>query len=179
MIDYILFYLNLKSMEAIFINLINASIEPIKEIGDAVTLIKAFSSLAWRNSIVRCVSKNENFVTHLFIQECNTIRKDFDANRRKPPLRKFEPAHAGAALWAKSLLTSIKWKWNQLCIMSDSHEIEDNEVKSEFAKIVSTLEAYQRQRHRDWIDSLLTEDVSKLPQRFDQVRLYFICIISF
>ena len=166
-------------MECIFINLINSSIEPIREIGDAVTLIKAFSSLAWRSSIFRCVSKNKKFVKHLFIQHCNTIREDFDSNRRKPPLRKYEPQYAGSALWAKSLLTSIKYKWDQLCVMNDSHQIQDKDVIIVFDKVVNTLEAYQRQRHRDWIGSLVAEDVSTLSQRFDQVRLNCFCIITF
>lgn len=153
-----------------FISLINTSFEPIQEIGDAVTLLKTFSPLARRMPIRRCIERRERDVHLFFVRHCHTVREEFDSNRRKPPLRNYEPQYAGAAIWAQSLLISVKNKWNQLKMLGNFSKKIDVEASNIYEKVVNTIQAFQSQRYKDWVDSLSLIETSNLHQRLERVR---------
>lgn len=153
-----------------FINIINASFEQVQGIGNAITLLQTFKSIARRESILRCMQNKEKHIHILFVQYCSALREQFDSCRRNPPLRKYEPKHAGAALWAQSLLDAVNEKWRQMKTLNSSHEIHDIDSRSSFEKIGSTLIAFRSQRYKDWKDSLSTTNASDILQRLDQVR---------
>ena len=50
----------------------------------------------------------------LFIHDVEEVRREFDENRREPPLRNDEPRWAGSALWATALAQNVEHSWSLL-----------------------------------------------------------------
>ena len=78
-------------------------------------LLESFSSLARRDSILRCVEKKSAEVHDKYIQEMGLVKNTFDKLKGEPPMiHRDYPRYAGAALWAKSLLARVQRQWSLL-----------------------------------------------------------------
>jgi len=109
--DYNVFKNSIKDLEVMYTNVMNTSFEGVSRVSDAVSVLEIFYALAKRDAIQRCVEKKTVDMYLLFIRMVEEVRRDFDENRRAPPLRNNEPRWAGSALWAKSLAQSVQESW--------------------------------------------------------------------
>ena len=81
---------------------------------EAVGVLQIFQSLAKRDAIKRCVEKKNSDLYLLFIHDVEEVRREFDENRRAPPLRNDAPRWAGSALWATALAQNVEHSWSLL-----------------------------------------------------------------
>ena len=113
--DYNTFKNNMKDLEVMFQNVINTAFDGAATILAGVELLDAFSSLARREAIRRCVEKKSADVFSAFMAEVTGVKKSFDKLKSSPPLiHRDHPKYAGAALWARSLHLRVQRQWQQL-----------------------------------------------------------------
>ena len=111
-------------------NVINTAFDGAATTAAGVELLEAFSSLAKRDSIKRCVEKKSAEVFQTFAQELGHVKSTFDKLKGSPPLiHRDHPRFAGGALWAKSLHARITKQWEMLdaarSFLAPSREAED------------------------------------------------------
>ena len=74
------------------------------------------------------------------------------------------PRHAGAALWARSLLNRIKHDWALLEAQKYfARTREADEAKVAFQQLVAVLEDYTMKMYQDWLGKM---------QGYDQSQMY-------
>ena len=99
----------MKDLEVMMQNVINNAFEGVSTVVGGVELLEAFSSLAKREAIKRCVEKKTADMFTFFMQDVNLVKKDFDSLKKNPPpIHRDHPHYAGAAMWAKGLLNRIQ-----------------------------------------------------------------------
>lgn len=112
--DFNIFKNSVKDLEVMYTNMISASFEGVNCVAEAVGVLQIFQSLAKRDAIKRCVEKKNSDLYLLFIHDVEEVRREFDENRREPPLRNDEPRWAGSALWATALAQNVEHSWSLL-----------------------------------------------------------------
>jgi dynein heavy chain len=101
--DYNRFKNDVKDLEVMYTNVINAAFEHNSTVAEGVLLTETFQGLAKRDAIKRCVERKATETNNMFLKQSASIRGEFEMNRLNPPLRLHEPQYAGSALWAHSL----------------------------------------------------------------------------
>ena len=136
-------------------NVINTAFDGAATTAAGVELLEAFSSLAKRDSIKRCVEKKSAEVFQTFAQELGHVKSTFDKLKGSPPLiHRDHPRFAGGALWAKSLHARITKQWEMLdaarSFLAPSREAED--AASLYAQLEAALHEYNLRRlYSDWV----------------------------
>eukprot|EP00163_Fabomonas_tropica_P002875 TRINITY_DN1232_c0_g1_i1.p1 TRINITY_DN1232_c0_g1~~TRINITY_DN1232_c0_g1_i1.p1 ORF type:complete len:4516 (+),score=1594.38 TRINITY_DN1232_c0_g1_i1:127-13674(+) len=153
--DYGAFKRGMKDLEVMMQNVINSSFESVTSTQQGVELLEAFHHIAKRDSIKRCVDKKAADVFALFLRDIGEVKKDFDMNKRNPPLQPSHPKFAGQAWWSKSLQNRLKHQFNLLnstIYLMNSREAE--EAKTQYNAITQALEEYSRRAYSEWMQTL-------------------------
>ena len=86
-------------------NILNSAFETIKTVEEGIEILRNFIHLASREPIRRTIDKKTVEVYHLFLDELNAVKKDF--NQHKTDIPPIHPDYAGLAIWARSLKKRI------------------------------------------------------------------------
>lgn len=105
--DYGAFKVGVKDLEAMMTNVIAGAWSTVKTIEEGVELLEAFSHLAKRDAIQTAVEMKTADLNLLFKESIETIQKDFELQKSRPPIFHNFPSYSGAALWAKSFLDRL------------------------------------------------------------------------
>ena len=166
--DYNFFKNGVKDLEVMYTNVINTAFEGVTQVSSGVVLLEIFYSLAKRESIKRCVEKKTAEIYSLFIRQCQSIRHEFDDNRREPPLRPNEPQYAGTALWARSLSTMVQESWTMLQEAKYLvYTREAEEAEEVFNKLMGVLSDFKTQHYQHWVETLESIDSAELQRRLE------------
>lgn len=159
----------MKDLEVMMQNVINSAFESVTTVVAGVDLLEAFSELAKREAIKRCVTKKTAEVFQLFGRELDQIRLEFDQFRVSPPLRADEPRFAGAALWARGLQERAENDWSHL--QTASHYLnktrEAEEVKATYDTLVQVLEDFSMKMYQDWMTQMHGLDQAHMLQKLE------------
>eukprot|EP00736_Rhodelphis_marinus_P013382 Rmarinus@m.14828 len=162
--DYNAFKNGMKDLEVMMINVISTAFESVATVQGAVELLEAFHRLAKREAIQRAVEKKIAAVFTLFQQDLNFVKKDFDQNKKAPPIGPNFPRYAGAARWAKCLLDRIDTQYGLLSLAFHqnmmSREAED--ASQTYQQIRNALEDYIDKLRAEWIAPITSEMQKKL-----------------
>ena len=143
-----------------FQNVITNAFEGAATTNAGVELLESFSSLARRDSILRCVEKKSAEVHDKFIQEMGLVKNTFDKLKGEPPMvHRDYPRFAGAALWAKSLLARVQRQW-QLLSAAASYlppTREAEEAAALYSQLDGSLDEYIRKMYSEWIATISPE----------------------
>lgn len=153
--DYNNFKSNVKDLDVMFTNVINAAFEFNATVSEGVMIAETFYHLAKREVIMRCVERKASETNSMFLKQAQIVRGEFEMSRSQPPLRIHEPQFAGSALWANSLASLVKESFHSLCrlkhILTEREFIESNEAFSSFYQIVQDFKAA---RYAVWLEDL-------------------------
>jgi len=167
--DYNFFKNGVKDLEVMYANVITTAFDGVTQVSAGVILLEIFYSLAKRLSIKRCVEKKTADIYSLFIKQCQSIRSEFDEQRKSPPLRPNEPQFAGTALWARSLSTMVQEAWAMLqgakYLVATREAVEAEEV---FNKLMGVLNDFKSQHYQNWVETLEEIDSTELQKRLEQ-----------
>eukprot|EP01032_Pedospumella_encystans_P030457 gene30457-34381_t len=153
--DYSHFKNDVKDLEVMFTNVINAAFEHNVTVGEGVILTETFYHLAKRDTIMRCVERKAAETNHMFLKQVLTIRSEFEMSRLSPPLRLHEPQYAGSALWAHSLAVLVKSSFDCLVhIQYVLSEREFEESKEAYAALTSVIQDFKNARYQFWLEDL-------------------------
>lgn len=152
--DYNAFKSSIKDLEVMFMNVVNTVFEGAVTTTAVVELLDAFTALAKRETVRRCVEKQAAAVHTAFAAEVSGIKKTFDKLKGSPPLmHRDHPKYAGAALWARTLHRRVSRQWEELeaasAYLSPSREAEAAAAK--YAELDSALDEYVRKMYSEWI----------------------------
>lgn len=86
-------------------NILNSSFETIKTVQEGVEVLENFIHLSSRETIRRTIDKKTVDIYHMFLEELNSVKKEF--NNHKPLVPFLHPKYAGLAVWARSLKKRI------------------------------------------------------------------------
>jgi len=86
-------------------NILNSAFETICTVQEGVEVLNHFVHLSSREAIRRTIDKKTVDTYHLFLDELNAVKKEF--NKRKPLIPFLQPQYAGVAVWARSLKKRI------------------------------------------------------------------------
>ncbi|GMH50243.1 hypothetical protein TrRE_jg3287 [Triparma retinervis] len=167
--DYNYFKNGVKDLEVMYANVITTAFDGVAQVSAGVILLEIFYSLAKRLGIKRCVEKKTADIYSLFIKQCQSIRSEFDEQRKSPPLRPNEPQYAGTALWARSLSVMVQEAWAMLqgakYLVTTRESIEAEEV---FNKLMGVLNDFKSQHYQHWVETLEEIDSTELQKRLEQ-----------
>jgi dynein heavy chain len=155
--DHNAFKNGMKDLEVMMQNVINTAFDGISTVVAGVELLEAFSSIATREAIKRAVERKTAELHSLFLGEINTVKRDFDANKKNPPMMSREhPRYAGSAMWAKGRLMRIQRQRLKLegQRLPPTREAED--ARAQCAQLESALEEYIRRCYGDWVQTIET-----------------------
>lgn len=93
-------------------NILNSAFETIKTVQEGVEVLDNFIHLSSRESIRRTIDKKTVEIYHIFLDELNAVKKEF--NSQNPCLPVLQPKYAGLAVWARSLKKRISRPFNVL-----------------------------------------------------------------
>ena len=150
----------MKDLEVMFQNVITNAFEGAATTNAGVELLESFSSLARRDSILRCVEKKSAEVHDKYIQEMGLVKNTFDKLKSEPPMiHRDYPRYAGAALWAKSLLARVQRQW--LLLSSAASYLpptrEAEEAAALYGQLDGSLDEYIRKMYSEWIATISPE----------------------
>jgi dynein heavy chain len=177
--DFNIFKNSVKDLEAMYTNMISASFEGVNCVTEAVGVLQIFQSLAKRDAIKRCVGKKNSDLYLLFIHDVEEVRREFDENRRAPPLRNNEPHWAGSALWAASLAQNVQHSWSLLRAASYFMAAGGtNEAEIAYKALMSVVGEYKASRYKSWVNSMGALDSSTLQAKLDKPLMKKINCVS-
>lgn len=153
--DYNHFKNDVKDLEVMFTNVMNAAFEVNATVSEGVLLVETFYRLAKRDVIMRCVERKAAEINHMFDKEVQTIRSEFELARLSPPLRLHEPQYAGSALWAHSLSVIIKHDYDYLVRLQYVLTDRDfGESKEDFLSLAQVIQDFKQSRYNLWLEDL-------------------------
>lgn len=153
--DHNAFKNGMKDLEVMMINVVNTAFDGISTVLAGVELLEAFSSIATREAIKRAVERKTSELYGLFLAEINLVKRDFDANKKNPPLMSREhPQYAGSAMWAKARLMRIQRQRVKLESgrLPPTREAED--ARAQCSQLESALEEYIRRCYGNWVQTV-------------------------
>ena len=138
-------------------SVINTAFDGAATTAAGVELLDAFSSLAKREAIKRCVEKKSSEVFTSFTQELLYVKKQFDKQKSSPPvIHRDHPRFAGAALWAKSWYLRIQQQWMLLehaqSFLPATNEAE--QAHAVYQLLDASLHEYIRKMYSEWITTI-------------------------
>lgn len=153
--DYNHFKSDVKDLEVMFTNVINAAFENNATVCDGVVLVETFFRLAKRDTVLHCVERKATEINHMFLKQAHVIRGEFELARMNPPLRLHEPQFAGSALWAHSLAVLVKNSYaclERLKYVLSEREFEES--KEAMLSLTSVIQDFKTARYNLWLDDL-------------------------
>jgi dynein heavy chain, axonemal len=141
-----------KDLEVMLANVINGAFETAKDVPDAVLLLEAFTALAKKDHILRCVEKHTSEQYDEFAERLADLNKYFEDHNNAPPLTTHEPSFAGAALWAKGMRRRVSSHWT---ILENATFLQQSTAQFKGAKtsaeaFMNSLDKYQHAQHVKW-----------------------------
>ena len=166
--DYNLLKNGMKDLEVMMQNVINSAFEGITSMSSLVELLSAFSSLAKRDAVKRCLQKKAAQVYSIMIKEMEMVRHEFDQFRGSPPLGTAAPKYSGSAIWARNLLRTVQKDWELLQQANSFAKVKEAEdAKSTFEQLAAVLSDYTMKMYQDWMTHLKDIDHSQLQARLE------------
>jgi dynein heavy chain, axonemal len=190
--EYNSFKQGVKDLEVIMQNAMLMAFDDCNTIERSVELIEIFHHLAVRDAIKRVVEKKTFDVYQIFLGELNTVKAEFEVNKKTPLILRFQPNVAGTAYWAKSLLLRIQSPMNSLnsaYFLTPSGIMTD--AKIQYETLHSALEDYISKSFLEWNGSvsptlteklnepLMTRNGGKLAVKFDKDLLRLFAEITY
>jgi dynein heavy chain len=190
--EYNSFKQGVKDLEIIMQNGIMMAFEDCNTIERSVELLEIFHHLAVRDAIKRVVEKKTSDIYQLFLTELNTVKADFEINKKTPSILRFQPNIAGTAYWAKSLLLRIQSPMNSLnsaYYLSPTGIMAD--AKAQYETLAGAIEDYISKSILEWNlsvsptlseklnDVLMARNRGKLAVKFDKELLRLFAEITY
>lgn len=153
--DHNSFKNGVKDLEVMLMNVINTAFDGISTVIAGVELLEAFASIATRDAIRRAVERKTAELHLLFLADINAVKRDFDANKKNPPMMNREhPRYAGSAMWARARLMRIQRQRLKLESRTLPPTREAEEARAQSAQLESALEEYVRRCYGDWVQTI-------------------------
>ena len=177
--DYNNFKQGVKDLEVMMQTAIITAFEDSTTVESGADLLDIFHHLAKRDAIKRTVEKKTADVYQLFIQELNSVKAEFETNKKTPSILRTQPDNAGSAYWARSLLLKIQSGMNAL---SNAYYLPQTaqctEAKSQYELIASSIEDYISKTLLEWsttVGSHLAERLNDvlMVRRGDKLQIKF------
>ena len=166
--DYNLLKNGMKDLEVMMQNVINSAFEGITAVSSLVELLDAFSSLAKREAVKRCVQKKAAHVYAIMIREIELVRHEFDQFRLSPPLGTAAPKYSGSAVWARNLLRTVQKDWESLQEANAFTKVKEaQDAKASYEQLSAVLSDYMMKMYQDWMTHLKDVDHSQLQARLE------------
>jgi dynein heavy chain len=166
--DYNTFKQGVKDLEIMMQNLIISAFENSANVEKGVELLCVFHQLAKRDAIKRTIEKKTTDIYQLLVQEFNSVKAEFETNRKTPLILRTQPDYSDSVYWAKSLLKRVQSPMNTL---SEAYFLPTSilapEAKHQFEIIVASIEEYISKTHLEWINSI----PENLPQKLNDVLM--------
>jgi len=106
--DYNSLKSGVRDLEVMATNVINNSFDGVSSAQQAANLLEAWFHFAKRDSIKISVTKHVQTLFAFCMAELNSVRKEYDSNRRGPVLHTNTPFYGGSAKWARSLKRRVE-----------------------------------------------------------------------
>ncbi|KAL7754402.1 hypothetical protein RI367_000383 [Sorochytrium milnesiophthora] len=150
--DYNIFKQGIKDLEVMLQNVITSAFETATTVEARVELLDVFVQLAKRDAIKRTVERKAADIYHMYLQDLNVVKLEFENNRKTPQIMAAHPVYAGAAMWAKSLLKRVA---STMSVIRNAPFLPATplaeEVKAQFEPLSAALEDYIAKTHNDWV----------------------------
>lgn len=147
--DYNRFRFGVKDLEVMVQNILNSAFETIKTVQEGVEVLDNFIHLSSRESIRRTIDKKTVEIYHIFLDELNAVKKEF--NSQNPCLPVLQPKYAGLAVWARSLKKRISRPFNVLNRASFLPQVGlGEEIKQQYLQLAQALDDYVRKIFNEW-----------------------------
>ena len=166
--DFNVFKNGVKDLEAMTQNVINAAFDAVSTIPGGVDLLMAFQTIAKREAIRRCVEKRILDVYSMFKSNVKGVRNAFEKNKLNPPLSATEPEHAGAALWARSMLIKTQQELKRLAHLWRPSGNEKEDAEESFEGLKTVLNDFIQKKYNDWIEELNGLGSTNLTSRLEK-----------
>lgn len=161
--DYNAFKNGVKDLEMMMQNCITSAFETVTTVEQGLHMLEAFHHLAKRDAIKRAVQNKTSYVYAIFQQDFTTVSKEFQNNRKAPPIPSTFPKYAGAATWAKSLQKRLQ---DQMNILNSAYYLkscrEHEETQASVYAVSGSIDEYIKKNYQDWTATLDENNLSKL-----------------
>ncbi len=165
--DYNSFKRGLKDLEVMMRNTINTAFETISTVPAGLQLLENFVHLSSRETIKRTLEKKISELYQMFLSELNKVKREFDQGRSNPPIHPLQSRSAGAAMWARSLMSRIDLPWNSLeqahsLFLADLTSESAADAAQQYHQLRSSLEEYAKKIYNEWFASLEENTLKRL-----------------
>ncbi|KAJ3355389.1 hypothetical protein HDU91_005673, partial [Kappamyces sp. JEL0680] len=190
--DYNSFKQGVKDLEVMMQNTIIAAFEDSNTVESGTDLLDIFFHLAKRDAIKRTVEKKTADVYQLFLQELNSVKIDFETNKKTPLILRTQPDYAGSCYWAKGLLLRIQ---SSMTALANAYYLPSTnlavEARAQYDVISGSIEDYISKTLLEWSttvgpqlaerlnDVLMVRRGEKLQVKFDRDLLRLFAEISY
>ena len=161
--DYAAFKSTLKDLEVMLANVMGSAWECISSVSAGVELLEHFHSLAVRPAMKTSLDRRVVELFAMFALEVKRVKAEFDRQKKDPPLTAGQPRYAGAALWAKSLLARVEVEYFSILnaqYLCTAQQLD--EAKRQYAGFEAAIEAYVRQQHSEWVETVQLSNTGQL-----------------
>ena len=149
--DYNIFKNGVKDLEVMMQNVITSAFETVVTTDQGLQMLEAFHHLSKREAIKRAVEKKALDVYGIFNAELNNVFKEFNHDRKNPPIAPGFPKYAGAALWAKGLQKRLQF---QMDLLNSTYYLkscrEHVDAQTQVYNISSSMDEYIKKNYQDW-----------------------------
>ena len=161
--DYSAFKNGVKDLEVMMQNVITSAFETVTTVEQGLHMLEAFHHLAKRDAIKRAVQNKASYVYGIFQQDFTTVSKEFQNNRKSPPIPSSFPKYAGASTWAKSLQKRLQ---DQMNILNSAYYLkscrEHEETQASVYAVSGSIDEYIKKNYQDWTATLEENNHAKL-----------------
>jgi len=158
--DYNSLKSGVRDLEVMATNVINNSFDGVSSAQQAANLLEAWFHFAKRDSIKISVTKHVQTLFAFCMAELNSVRKEYDSNRRGPVLHTNTPFYGGSAKWARSLkrrVENLMDHFTKVWYCVSSREYTD--AFGQATAVITSLDDYIKKMYADW-KAILEEDLS-------------------
>ena len=161
--DYNAFKNGVKDLEMMMQNVITSAFETVTTVDQGLQTLEAFHHLAKRDAIKRAVQNKASYVYSIFEKDFTTVSKEFQNNRKSPPIPASFPKYAGAATWGKSLQKRLQ---DQMNVLNSAYYLkscrEHEETQASVYAVSGSIDEYIKKNYQDWTLTLDENNGSKL-----------------
>jgi dynein heavy chain, axonemal len=162
-----------KDLEVMFLNVLQGAVSNCGSISMKLDRLECFREISLRDTIIQAIDKHTRDLIVAHGNELLSVQKEFDRNRRDPPISFNDPKYAGAAIWARCFKRRVQREMDNLAQywpIIKIREYSDARILSE--ALINALGDYITKMNGDWM--LIAENVSsgalelRIMLRFDR-----------
>jgi len=163
--DFAIFKSRVRTLEVKLCAIIAEAFDRASSLSSRVELLQMlYTAVARRDTVKRAVETHASRTYSLFSDELQAVKRQFDANRQRPPIESDQPRAFGAVHWASKLLSRLEGGFSTLRRAFKDGALpelpESLDLFTVYDMTTPQIELFINEKHEEWISTMTKMDIN-------------------